>query len=64
MVPAIFAGWVDFLLDAVEPRPGQQLLGVACGTGVVARQAVALVGDEGRVVGLDMNGNMLMVARA
>jgi ubiquinone/menaquinone biosynthesis C-methylase UbiE len=63
MVPAMFAGWVDVLLDLVEPKPGERLLDVACGTGVVARQALARVGPSGRVVGLDMNPNMLMVAR-
>jgi len=63
MVPAIFAGWVGVLLDLVEPKPGERVLDVACGTGVVARRAVALVGVGGQVVGLDMNANMLMVAR-
>jgi ubiquinone/menaquinone biosynthesis C-methylase UbiE len=64
MVPAMFAGWVDVLLDLVAPKPGERLLDVACGTGVVARQALERVGPSGRVVGLDMNPNMLMVARA
>jgi len=52
MVPAIFAGWVDPMLDLVAPRPGERLLDVACGTGVVTRRAVALVGSTGKVAGL------------
>ena len=63
MVPAIFAGWVAPLLDLVDPKPGERLLDVACGTGVVAREGVARVGAGGRVVGLDVNANMLSVAR-
>jgi ubiquinone/menaquinone biosynthesis C-methylase UbiE len=63
MVPA-YASWVIVLLDGVQVRSGERLLDVACGTGVLARQAVALVGAGGRVVGLDINANMLTVARA
>jgi ubiquinone/menaquinone biosynthesis C-methylase UbiE len=37
---------------------------VACGTGIVARVAATLVGREGRVAGLDLNREMLAVARS
>jgi len=40
------------------------VLDVACGTGIVARQAAPLVGADGQVVALDMNPAMLAVARA
>jgi ubiquinone/menaquinone biosynthesis C-methylase UbiE len=63
MVPAMFAHWVRPLLELVGPREGERLLDVACGTGVVARRAVEMVGAPGRVVGLDMNASMLAVAR-
>jgi len=61
-VPAIFAEWAPRLLDAVEISPGDRVLDVACGTGVVARDAAARVGAE-RVVGVDLNPAMLKVAR-
>jgi ubiquinone/menaquinone biosynthesis C-methylase UbiE len=64
MVPAIFASWVPALLDLVALKPGERVLDVACGTGVVARQAASQVGAEGRVVGLDLNSSMLTIARA
>jgi ubiquinone/menaquinone biosynthesis C-methylase UbiE len=64
MVPAIFAPWVSALLDLVAPQPGERVLDVACGTGVVARHAMSQVGARGRVVGLDLNPNMLAIARA
>jgi SAM-dependent methyltransferase len=61
-VPALFAHWVDAVLDAADVRPGQDVLDVACGTGVVARQAADRVGATGHVVGLDLNPAMLAVA--
>ena len=64
MVPAIFASWVPALLDLVALKPGERVLDVACGTGVVARRAASLVAPGGHVVGLDVNRDMLAVARA
>ena len=64
MVPAIFASWAPALLGLAALKPGERVLDVACGTGVVARRAAALVAPGGRIVGLDVNGNMLAVARA
>jgi ubiquinone/menaquinone biosynthesis C-methylase UbiE len=44
-------------------QPGTRVLDVACGTGVVARQAAQAVGTTGQVTGLDINEAMLHVAR-
>ena len=63
MVPAMLASWVPALLDLVALKPGERVLDVACGTGVVARQAVLQVGAGGYVVGLDFNSDMLALAR-
>jgi cyclopropane fatty-acyl-phospholipid synthase-like methyltransferase len=62
-VPALFAEWAPHLVEAAGVRPGQALLDVACGTGIVARTARPLVGPEARVVGVDLNDAMLTVAR-
>ncbi|HUP97380.1 MAG TPA: class I SAM-dependent methyltransferase [Usitatibacter sp.] len=43
---------------------GMQVLDIATGTGLVAREALALVGPEGRVVGLDPSAGMLQQAGA
>lgn len=61
-VPALFAHWVDPVLDAARPHPGQDVLDVACGTGVVARHAAERVGPGGSITGLDLNPAMLEVA--
>ena len=53
--------WRRALIDAVDPRPGQRILDVATGTGLVAA-GLARRGAE--VVGLDQSEHMLAGARA
>lgn len=43
-------------------RPGMRVLDVATGTGLVARQAVAIIGSKDDVMGLDVSGGMLAEA--
>lgn len=62
-VPAIFDDWARSLLQRVPLSPGQRVLDVGCGTGIVARHAAAAVGPTGEVVGVDPNAAMLAVAR-
>jgi SAM-dependent methyltransferase len=64
LVPAIFGPFAADLVESAAMRPGERVLDVACGPGVVARRAAEAVGAEGRVVGLDLNAGMLAVARA
>ena len=44
-------------------RPGMTVLDVAIGTGLVARQALAITGDPQAVVGLDVSAGMLAETR-
>ena len=44
-------------------RPGMWLLDVATGTGLVARGAVDILGEPGRVIGVDPSHGMLREAR-
>ena len=62
-VPALFGEWAPLIVEAASLTPGQEVLDVACGTGVVARQAANHVGATGRVVAVDNNEAMLTVAR-
>ena len=62
-VPALFREWAARILDAAGVEPGDAVLDVACGTGILARAAAHLVGQSGSVVGLDVNEGMLAVAR-
>jgi SAM-dependent methyltransferase len=52
------------LIEQAALNPGQRVLDVACGTGVVARLAAPHVGVMGEVTGLDLNPGMLAVARS
>lgn len=47
------------LLERAGLRPGMRLLDVATGTGLVAREAVAILGDAKAVFGLDPSVGML-----
>lgn len=62
-VPAIAAPLANDLVDGAGLHRGERVLDVACGTGVVARLAARQVGGEGAVVGIDVNPEMLDVAR-
>jgi SAM-dependent methyltransferase len=61
-VPAIFGAWASPVADAAGIGTGDRVLDVGCGTGVLAREALRRVGEEGRVVGVDLNEGMLAVA--
>jgi len=62
LVPAITSIWANDLLDRTRPANGENVLDVACGTGVVAR-LLDERGHAGRLVGIDLNTAMLSVAR-
>jgi ubiquinone/menaquinone biosynthesis C-methylase UbiE len=64
LLPAVFGVWAPILVELAQPRPGERVVDVACGTGIVARIAAARVGPTGAVVGVDLNPGMLSVARS
>jgi ubiquinone/menaquinone biosynthesis C-methylase UbiE len=62
LVPAITTKWAEDLVRRGQPQPGEKVLDIACGTGVVARLAGMRMA-QGHVTGLDLNRGMLAVAR-
>jgi SAM-dependent methyltransferase len=62
-VPALFAQWAPKVADAAQLKPDQRVLDVACGTGILAREAILRVGLKGRVAGVDPIPGMVAVAR-
>ena len=63
LVGPLFRPWAEDVLEEVGLSPGERLLDVACGTGIVARLAKARLGTGGGVVGVDLSPAMLAVAR-
>jgi SAM-dependent methyltransferase len=61
-VPALFGPWAPRVADAARIRPGERVLAVACGSGVLAREVASRAGASGSVFGLDPNPGMLAVA--
>jgi len=55
--------WRRFAVARGRISPGEKVLDVCCGTGMFALEAARAVGPNGRVVGLDLNNDMLEVAR-
>jgi demethylmenaquinone methyltransferase / 2-methoxy-6-polyprenyl-1,4-benzoquinol methylase len=45
-------------------RPGLRLIDVAIGTGLLAREAVSIIGSRRHVIGVDLSEGMLAIARA
>lgn len=62
-VPAIAEPVSAALFEAAALRPGERVLDVACGTGVIARRAAELVGPTGTATGVDVAPDMIDVAR-
>ncbi|HEV7394366.1 MAG TPA: methyltransferase domain-containing protein [Burkholderiales bacterium] len=63
-VPSVFEPLARKFLAHMALRPGQRVLDVACGTGIVARLAAKTLGPQGSIVGVDLNPKMLELARA
>lgn len=61
-VPALFGQWAPRVADATELQQGQRVLDVACGTGILAREAKRRVGVSGFVAGIDATPGMIAVA--
>jgi ubiquinone/menaquinone biosynthesis C-methylase UbiE len=64
LVKQVFKPLADEVLRIAGPDAGDDLLDVACGTGIVLRRAAQLVDDPGRMAGIDMNPAMIELARS
>ncbi len=63
MVPVHCDALAEDLVERMQIRPGEAVLDVASGTGVVTRSAARRVGTLGRVLGIELNPAMIEVAR-
>jgi ubiquinone/menaquinone biosynthesis C-methylase UbiE len=51
-------------LQALEPQPGERVLDVGCGPGLLASGIAVAVGSSGAVHGIDLSESLLAAARA
>jgi SAM-dependent methyltransferase len=63
-VPAIATPVSKDLLRAADLQPGERVLDVACGTGLISRLASERVGAKGTVTGIDIAVDMIEVAKS
>lgn len=61
-VPALFKHRTASLLDVAGVSPGDRVLDVGCGTGVLARDTWQHMNRSGSVVGVDLNDGMIETA--
>lgn len=61
-VPALLGQWAPKVADLARIEPGQKVLDVACGTGILAREVILRTGSKGYVAGVDPSAGMLAVA--
>ena len=54
---------IDKSAEAASVKPGDRVLDVGCGTGVLSREVADRAGSDGRVFGLDVNEDMLALKR-
>lgn len=57
------AGQRTRVIDMLSPKPGERILDVGVGPGLLAQDLARLVGDTGQVTGLDVAPAMIKMAR-
>ncbi len=63
LVPLLFAPWAKSIVEDNGPWEGRRVLDVATGTGIFASIVARAVGPEGAVTGVDINKEMLALAK-
>lgn len=63
------AGWEELLwpaqehlLDMIDPQPGEKILDVSCGTGLVTLPLAGLILPDGDITGIDLSEKMIDIA--
>jgi SAM-dependent methyltransferase len=54
----------DRVIGGLSPEPAEKIIDVGCGNGALSLDVAARVGPQGHVLGLDLSGPMLSLARS
>ena len=63
-LPALFQEWCPRVLKAINVQPGDTVVDIACGTGILAIAVDKQLGPDGKAIGVDINEGMLNIARS
>ena len=60
----MLAPYGEHVVAGLSPEPGESVVDVGCGNGALSLDVAARVGPKGSVLGLDLSGPMLSLARS
>ncbi|MEK6223816.1 MAG: methyltransferase domain-containing protein [Thermodesulfobacteriales bacterium] len=63
LVQILFEPWAARLIEEYQPWEGRRVLDLATGSGIIAQLVAGQVGPGGIVLGVDINGEMLALAK-
>jgi len=55
--------WRQMIVDWVDPRPGERIIDLCCGTGTLTALLAERLAEKGQVVGLELSPDQLRMAR-
>lgn len=62
LVPWLFEHWAKQLVDLADPAPSACIVDLACGSGLVIRHLLNRLDEDGRIMGVDLDPEMLAYA--
>ena len=63
LVTTLFGPWARRAVEIASPLPGEVILDLACGTGIGLRLMSPLVGKLGKIISVDNDPSMIILAR-
>ena len=63
IVRPVSAGYRALAVERLALRPGETVIDLGCGTGLILPLLAPMVGEQGRVIGLDASPDMLALSR-